>query len=423
MLNAETRNKGTVVIIGAGIAGLSSAFYLVQDGWKVVVLEQHTLDNNCSYGNAGMLVPSHFTPLAAPGVVAQGIRWMFNKRSPFYVRPSLSRNLLSWGVSFLRHANKQHVDKHAEALRDANLYSSGLYNEWAKMPGFDFELEQNGIMMLYKTDAVRHEEIEMAKRAQDLGLDVDILDADGAQMLEPQMKLDVLGAAFYKCDGKLYPPKLMKHLVTYLKNAGVIFHEETAVTKFLVAGKKVKEVITTKGSFAADEVVLATGADLSKLAVRLGVKIPIMPGKGYSFMYRPQENSLLQHAALLLEARVAVTPMHGQIRFSGTMELGPANDRIYRNRVEGIVASVPNYFPDLDVDYPEDQIWFGYRPCSPDGIPYLGRLDKVSNVTVAGGSGMMGVSLGPAFGKIVADTLADRSPEVEINTFKPDRFS
>ncbi|PRD57298.1 NAD(P)/FAD-dependent oxidoreductase [Sphingobacterium gobiense] len=418
----KAENKGTVIIIGGGIAGLSSAFYLVQDGWKVSVLEQYTLENNCSYGNAGMLVPSHFTPLAAPGVVAQGIRWMFDKKSPFYVRPSLSWNLLNWGMNFLKHANKRHVDRHAEVLRDANQYSSGLYNEWAKMPGFDFELKQNGIILLYKTEAVRHEEIELAKRAQDLQLDVDILDAEAIQGLEPHIKLDVLGGTFYKCDGKLYPPKLMKQLIAYLKDAGVTFHEQTAVTKFLLSGKKVKEVITTKGHFAADEVVLATGASLSKMAAKLGVKMPIMPGKGYSFMYRPSESHRLQHAALLLEARVAVTPMDGQIRFSGTMELGSANDRIYRNRVQGIVESVPKYFPDLDVQYPEDKIWFGYRPCSPDGIPYLGRLDKVSNVTVAGGTGMMGISLGPAFGKIVADTLANQPSEVEIKTFKPDRF-
>lgn len=419
----ETKNKGTVIIIGAGIAGLSSAFYLSQDGWKVNVLEQDTLDNNCSYGNAGMIVPSHFTPLAAPGVVAQGIRWMFDKKSPFYVRPSVSWNLLNWGVNFLKYANKQHVEKHAEALRDANLYSSSLYNALAKIPGFDFGLEQNGIMMLYKTQEIHHEEIELAKRAQDLQLDVEILDTAGVQALEPHMKMDVLGGVLYKCDGKLYPPKLMKQLINHLKTAGVEFHEQTAVTKFLFAGKKVKEVVTTKGSFDADEIVLATGANLPKLAAKLGIKMPIMPGKGYSFMYTPQENDSLQHAALLLEARVAVTPMDGQIRFSGTMELGSANDKIYKNRVEGIVESIPKYFPDLNVAYPEDNVWFGYRPCSPDGIPYLGRLNKISNVTVAGGAGMMGLSLGPAFGKIVADILADRPPEVEIKTFKPDRFS
>lgn len=423
MYNVKRENKGTVIIIGAGIAGLSSAFYLVQDSWKVVVLDRNTLGNNCSYGNAGMLVPSHFTPLAAPGVVAQGIRWMFDRKSPFYVRPSLSPKLLNWGLSFLKHANKQHVDKHAEPLRDINVYSSRLYDNLAQIPGFDFQLEQNGIMMLYKTRELQREEIELAKRAQDLQLDVDILDADGIQVLEPQLKLDVLGGAFYKCDGKLYPPKLMQQLIVYLRNAGVEFHEQTAVTKFLFHGNKVRKVETTKGSFMADEVVLATGAYLPQLGAKLGVKLPVMPGKGYSFMYKPPENAVLKHAALLQEARVAVTPMDGQIRFSGTMELGSANDTIYRNRVEGIVEAIPDYFPELHVTYPEDKVWFGYRPCSPDGIPYLGRISKLSNVTIAGGSGMMGVSLGPAFGRIVADILSGRSPEVDIQTFKPDRFS
>lgn len=414
--------KGTVVVIGAGIAGLSSAFYLVQEGWKVVILEKNTLEDNCSYGNAGMIVPSHFTPLAAPGIVAQGIKWMFDSKSPFYVRPNLSWNLVDWGLKFLKHANKAHVDRHAEAIRDLNLYSSSLYDGLVETPGFDFELEQTGIMILYKSKEVQHEEIELAKRAQDLNLDVDILDAQQVQALEPQLKLDVLGAAFYKCDGKLYPPKLMQQLIDFLKARGVEFHPQTAVTNFVRSGQKVKEVLTNKGSFAADEVIVTAGAYLPQLTSKLSLKTPLMPGKGYSFMYSPEENKTLKHAALLLEARVAVTPMNGQIRFSGTMELGSANDTIYSNRVKGIVESIPKYFPELDVAYPEDKIWFGYRPCPPDGLPYLGRVSKLSNVTIAAGGGMMGLSLGPAFGKAVADILAGRKTETDISAFSPDRF-
>jgi D-amino-acid dehydrogenase len=109
-----TQNKGKALIIGAGIAGLSSAYYLLQKGWQVEILEQNDLGNNCSYGNAGMIVPSHFTPLAAPGVVAQGIRWMFDSKSPFYVKPSLSTQLLSWGLKFLKHSNQKHVDRSAQ---------------------------------------------------------------------------------------------------------------------------------------------------------------------------------------------------------------------------------------------------------------------------------------------------------------------
>ncbi|WP_294184627.1 FAD-binding oxidoreductase [uncultured Sphingobacterium sp.] len=418
----KENNRGTVVVIGAGIAGLASAYYLVRDGWDVKILEKNTLDDNCSYGNAGMIVPSHFTPLAAPGIVAQGIKWMFNSKSPFYVRPSLNPRLVNWGLKFLKHANRSHVEQHATAIRDLNLYSSRLYDELAQEEGFDFELKQNGILMMYKSKEMQHEEIELAHRAQDLGLDVDILEGNAVQDLEPNLKLDVLGAILYRCDGKLYPQKLMRQLIEYLKAAGVAFFEKTEVHKFITSGNKVKEAISNKGSFQADAFVLTGGAYLPQLTSKLQLNTPLMPGKGYSFMYQPEKDNILNHAALLLEARVAVTPMNGQIRFSGTMELGPANDKIYENRVRGIVESIPKYYPELKVDYPSEKIWYGYRPCSPDGLPYLGRLKKLDNVLVAGGGGMMGLSLGPAYGKVVADLLAGQKIEAEIAGFRPDRF-
>jgi D-amino-acid dehydrogenase len=418
----KENNRGTVVVIGAGIAGLASAYYLVRDGWDVKILEKNTLDNNCSYGNAGMIVPSHFTPLAAPGIVAQGIKWMFNSKSPFYVRPSLNPRLINWGLKFLKHANRTHVEQHASAIRDLNLYSSRLYDELALEDGFDFELKQNGILMMYKSKEMQHEEIELAHRAQDLGLDVDILEGNTVQELEPNLKLDVLGAILYRCDGKLYPPKLMQQLIQYLKAAGVAFFEDTEVNKFITAGNKIKEAVSNKGSFQADAFVLTGGAYLPQLTSKLQVNTPLMPGKGYSFMYQPQGEQSLNHAALLLEARVAVTPMNGQIRFSGTMELGPANDKIYENRVRGIVESIPKYYPELQVDYPKEKIWYGYRPCSPDGLPYLGRLEKFDNALVAGGGGMMGLSLGPAYGKIIADLLAGQKIQADIDGFRPDRF-
>jgi len=404
----KENNRGTVVVIGAGIAGLASAYYLVRDGWDVKILEKNTLDNNCSYGNAGMIVPSHFTPLAAPGIVAQGIKWMFNSKSPFYVRPSLNPRLINWGLKFLKHANRTHVEQHASAIRDLNLYSSRLYDELAQEDNFDFELKQNGILMMYKSKEMQHEEIELAHRAQDLGLDVDILEGNTVQELEPNLKL--------------YPPKLMQQLIQYLKAAGVAFFEETEVHKFMTAGNKIKEAISNKGSFQADAFVLTGGAYLPQLTSKLHLNTPLMPGKGYSFMYQPQGEQSLNHAALLLEARVAVTPMNGQIRFSGTMELGPANDKIYENRVRGIVESIPKYYPELQVDYPKEKIWYGYRPCSPDGLPYLGRLEKFDNVLVAGGGGMMGLSLGPAYGKIIADLLAGQKIQADIDGFRPDRF-
>lgn len=420
-----TQNKGKALIIGAGIAGLSSAYYLLQKGWQVEILEQNDLTNNCSYGNAGMIVPSHFTPLAAPGVVAQGIRWMLDSKSPFYVRPSLNSQLISWGLKFLRHSNQRHVDRSASAIRDLNLASSHLYNELAKKEEFDFELTQNGILMLYKTEKVAEEEMELAHTAINLGLPVDILDRAGIQELEPNIKLDVMGGINYKCDGHMNPIKLMQQMISYLKNNGVTFHTQHKVTGFETSGNEIKAVIANNKKFTADQFVMTGGSFLPELAYKAGIKIHLMPGKGYSFMHKPENpENRLEHAALLLEARVAVTPMGGQIRFGGTMELAPHHDKKNMNRVEGIVQSIPKYMPDFQVQIPkESDIWFGYRPCAPDGLPYLGAYTELKNLIIAGGGGMMGLSLGLIFGKTVSEIANGQKPTADISKFAPERFS
>ncbi|MBT2619395.1 FAD-dependent oxidoreductase [Chryseobacterium sp. ISL-6] len=420
-----TQNKGKALVIGAGIAGLSSAYYLLEKGWQVEILEQNDLTNNCSYGNAGMIVPSHFTPLAAPGVVAQGIRWMFDSKSPFYVKPSLSPQLISWGIKFLKHSNQKHVDRSASAIRDLNLASSQLYNQIAQKEEFDFELTQKGLLMLYKTEKVAEEEIELAHTAVKLGLSVDILDQKGIEELEPNVKLDIIGGINYKCDGHMNPVKLMKQLITYLKNNGVVFHTQHRITGFETHGKRIRAVIANGEKFTADQFVMTGGSFLPELAEKVGIKIHLMPGKGYSFMHKPENpDNRIERAALLLEARVAVTPMGGHIRFGGTMELAPHRSKINMNRVEGIVQSIPKYMPEFQIETPkESDIWFGYRPCAPDGLPYLGKASKLENLIIAGGGGMMGLSLGPVFGRTVSEIADGQKPTADISLFNPQRFS
>src|SRR6201996_5373122 len=175
-----------IVIVGGGIIGLSSAYYLLNQGWDITILDKGTLDDNCSFGNAGMIVPSHFVPLAAPGMVQQGIRWMFDSKSPFYVRPSLNWDLISWGLKFLKSANKKHLEQSAVPLRDLSLLSKQLYQELAKQEHFDFDLYDNGILMLYKTQKAGDEEIHLAEKAKSLRLDVEALTAAQTQVLQPE---------------------------------------------------------------------------------------------------------------------------------------------------------------------------------------------------------------------------------------------
>ncbi|MBD1394213.1 NAD(P)/FAD-dependent oxidoreductase [Mucilaginibacter glaciei] len=411
-----------VIIIGGGIIGLSTAYYLNKAGADVTVLDKGLLDDNCSFGNAGMIVPSHFVPLAAPGMVEQGIRWMFDSKSPFYVRPSFNLDLFSWGIKFLKSANKTHVAKAAVPLRDLSLLSSALYTDLAKEKYLEFGLANNGILMLYKTEKAGEEEVHLAGKAKALGLDVEALSADQCRALQPDLQLDIAGAVHYRCDGHLAPNNLMRNLTALLENAGVKIARGSEVTKIDQHQGKITDVHAATGTYQADEVVIAGGAWSPAITKLVDLNVPLMPGKGYSFMYdEPQKR--MHIASLLMEARVSVTPMGNQIRFGGTMELGPMNDKVNMNRVKGIVEAIPKYFPDLRPAVPEvSKIWHGFRPCSPDGLPYIGRAGKYQNLVIAGGHGMMGLSLGPATGKLVTELMTGAKPSIAVDAFNPDRY-
>lgn len=411
------------VIIGGGIVGLSAAYYLNKSGWDVVVVDKTDMLDSCSYGNLGMIVPSHFVPLAAPGMISQGIKWMFNQRSPFYVKPSLNWDLISWGLKFVKSAKVQNVEKAAPYLLNINLYSKSLFEKLAQAPGFDFAMENKGILMYYKTERVAEEEVHLAEKARSMGLDAVALNKQEVQALEPGTELDILGAVHYRCDAHLYPNKLIPQLLAALAGSGVVFQTNSPVENIVTNGNKVKKVVTSKGEIEADAVVIAGGSWLPQLSRMVGINIPLMPGKGYSFTH-DQPKQKLNIPAILCEARVAITPMDGHMRYGGTMEIAPVNSQVNMNRVEGIVQSVPGYFPGLKLKMPEKKdIWYGFRPCSPDGLPYLGKAKKLDNLFVAGGHAMMGLSLGPASGKIIADLVNGNQTEVAIDAFHPERFS
>ncbi|CAN5425915.1 FAD-dependent oxidoreductase [soil metagenome] len=411
------------IIIGGGVVGLSSAYYLKESGWDVTIIDKTDLSDSCSYGNLGMIVPSHFVPLAMPGMISQGIKWMFNSRSPFYVKPSLNFDLINWGLKFVKSATDKNVEQSAIPLRDINLLSKSLYEALAAKPGFDFALEKKGIMMYFKTPKVEEEEIHLAHRAQSMGLDVEPLSKQQAQALEPAIDLDILGAVHYRCDAHLYPNKLIAQLIDYLKNAGVKFETNSPVEKIIKQGGVIKKVITANGSFEADVVVMAAGSWLPQLTKMVGLSIPLMPGKGYSFMQNNPAKQL-NIPSIFCEARVAVTPMNGGIRFGGTMEIAPVNSKVNMKRVEGIINSIPKYFSNVQLDLPQEKdVWYGFRPCTPDGVPYIGSSKKISNLFIAGGHAMSGLSLGPASGKLIAELVNGQQTSMDIKAFDPERFS
>jgi len=409
-------------IIGGGIIGLSSAYYLTKAGHQVTIIEQSYLKDGCSFGNAGMIVPSHIIPLAAPGMISKGIRWMFNSTSPFYVKPRLSSDLIKWGYQFYRHATKEHVTKSIPALKELSLFSKARYQQLAKELPFDFGYHERGLLMLYQTKETEHEEAETANIANDHGIEARILSAEEVQKLEPDVKVSVRGGVYFPGDAHITPQALVTQLIKFLKDKGVVFLKNTVVNDFVVEQGKIKSVLTSNGEHIFDEVVIATGSWSGKVAAKLKLSLPMQAGKGYSFLLHNVEKNI-RIPSIFLESRVAVTPMGTTLRFGGTMEITGVDHSISMNRVKGIVDSIPRYYPEMKVAIPEvDKIWHGLRPCSPDGLPYIGRSREIKNLVMATGHSMMGLSLGPGTGKLVSEIIGNEKTSIDIRMFNPERF-
>lgn len=412
-----------VVIIGGGIIGLSSAYYLQQAGYRVTVIDKEDFQNNCSYGNAGYVCPSHFVPLATPGIVWKGFKWMFNSQSPFYVQPALNSALFDWGMKFVKSATDKHVASSAIPLRDVALLSQKEYEGWAKIPGFDFAYEHKGLLEIFQTEPVAEHAHHLVDKAGELGLDTVLLNAQELQQLEPHTRINALGAILFKCDGHLYPQKLMQGLLNMLREKGVQLQGNEEVLRFEKAGGNIQKVVTSKSAYEAEEVVIATGAWSREIAAMTNTRIPLMPGRGYSVTLQDSPYRV-NYPAVLAEGRVAITPMDGnKIRFGGTMEVVPTTTPPRYSRVKGILNAVKRYYTEFDITLPPtEQLWYGYRPCSADGLPYIGKIKSYKNVTIATGHSMLGLSLGAGTGKLVKEIINGEKPSMDITPFAVERF-
>lgn len=411
----------TVLIIGGGVIGLCSAYYAARAGHQVTVIDDHSAEyEGCSYGNAGMVVPSHFVPLAAPGMVALGLKWMWNPESPFYIKPTLSPEVLSWGYKFWRAANPEHVRQAAPLLRDLSFASRACFEEIAKV--HDFGLVTKGLLMLCKTEHAFEEESKFAEKARALGVPAESLDAHKTAALDPGVRMDIAGSVYFPKDCHLSPNRFMAFLKTELVRMGVEIRWRTSVTGFVVEGSRVKAIKTSTGTVEADEIVIAGGSWSPQVAGWLNLKIPMQAGKGYSLtLTKPR--ALPQLCAIFTEARMAITPMGSSLRFGGTMEIAGLNENINPVRVRGIIKSVPKYYPDFtSADFEGIKPWCGLRPCSPDGMPYIGRTNHFQNVTIATGHAMMGLSLGPITGKLVTEVISGEKPSHDLTLVNPDRY-
>jgi D-amino-acid dehydrogenase len=413
----------SVVVVGGGVVGLCSALYLRRRGHRVTVIERGgPHDEGCSFGNAGFVVPSHLVPLAAPGMVARGVAMMFRRHSPFYIRPRIDRDLADWCWRFYRSSTRQHVARAAPLLRNLSLASRTCYEELAAEAGNDFGLEKRGLLMLCRGERALAEERHTVDLARRLGVAAEMVTTGDIVRLEPRVRIEAAGGVYFADDCHLSPNRLMAGLARRLEDEGVRVAWNTHVDDWRIEGRRVAAVVIGGGSMEADWFVLAGGAWTGLLARKLALRLPMQAGKGYSVTL-PGARVVPSRGLLLVEARVAVTPIGDALRIGGTLELCGLDDTIDTGRVSAMIDAAVEYLPDYAADdFRRPPVWRGLRPCTPDGLPYVGRPRRYDNLCVAAGHAMLGVSLGPITGRLVAEVVGGEPPSVGMELLRPDRF-
>jgi len=410
-----------VAVIGGGVIGVATARALAERGARVVLLERGELCSGASYGNAGWVSPSHGTPLPAPGVVGQALRWLFDPESPFYVKPRASLELARWLIGFLRASSAARAAETMRLNRELIVSSLHEYEKLGAELGDDFGFAQRGLVVACESDpglAKARHELESLERLGGTGR---VLSAEELRAALPAASRSLRGGVRFPEDAHLDPERLVRAFARRATALGAQIETGQEVLAFERAGRRITRVVATKGDFRADQVVLAAGAWSPVLAAGLGLRLPVQAAKGYSVTVQAGPEPVAE-PVLLFEAKVAVTPLGERLRFAGTLELAGLDLAVNARRVGAILRAAERFLPGL-AGGARLETWRGLRPLCPDDLPILGRPRALENLVIATGHGMSGISQAPTTARLVAELCLGGAPGLPLAPFSPDRFA
>jgi len=409
-----------ILIVGGGIIGICSAYYLSKSGHDVTIIDKYGMNSGASYVNAGYLSPGHIIPLAAPGVIKQGLKWMFNSSSPFYVEPRINLDFFKWLYAFNKSCSNSNVKNSILPIIEISLLSQDLLKDIKNKNKMDFHYDQKGLLMLCKTEKSLEKEKDVVDLAIQNGLRAKMLNQSEIKKIEPNINIDSIGAAYFYCDHHTTPGELINELKDYIQKKGVKCITNTEIESFEIKNNKIESVNISNQKLVYDEYILSAGTWTSKLCKKLGIDLLLQAGKGYSINHSSKTE--ISCPAILVEPKCAITPMNGFTRYSGTMEISSINNKIRKNRVNAICNAVESFYPSITIpENDRDAAGYGFRPISADGVPYIGRSNKLKNVVIATGHAMMGWSMSTGTGKIVAEIIDDKKTSINIDRFNPNR--
>ena len=411
--------KTRVIVVGAGIIGSAIALELARRGLEVTVLDRGGVGAGCSRGNAGWLTPCFSTPLPAPGVLTGSLKWLLDPESPLRIAPSLKPEWFLWMARFMASARAAPYQAGTEALLALSRYSFDAYRALdAEAPG-SFGFTQRGLLLVAQDPHVLAHAATEAERMGRLGVRSERLDPGAVRSLEPSLRLSVAGGVFYPDEAHCEPLLAVQAVARAAEAASARFMT-AEVLGFEVTGGRLRSLHSTAGKLEADHVVLATGSWSKRVGRALGLRLPVLGGKGYTVLLEdvgPRPSRPIK----LYEPRVALTPRATGLRVCGTLELVDGDESVSRRRVDAVLRAGLAALG-LQAAPRVVEVWRGLRPCTPDGLPIIAKAPGLENLVLATGHQMCGLHTAPGTGRLAADLLTGATPPFEPTPFRADRF-
>jgi D-amino-acid dehydrogenase len=412
---------GETIIVGAGIIGIACAHYLAKAGVPVTVIDRGAVASGCSHGNCGYICPSHVLPLTEPGAIRTALRSLFAPQSPFRVRPRLSPALWNWMWQFARRCNERQMLAAGQHLKSILDSSMAEYRQLMAAESLDCEWRESGLLYVLRSERALFEMAETDKfLTEHFGLAARRIEGRDLSALDPALLPGLAGAFHYEGDASVRPDLLNACWARRLRERGVTFLEHCELQRIIKSNGRITALQTSQGDLAAERFVFATGAWSTRLSSQLQCRIPIQPGKGYSVtMSRPDPCPRLP--MLFPEHRVGVSPFAQGYRLGSIMEFAGYDASIPPRRIEQLQESAKHYLV-APVGPGERQTWYGWRPMTWDSLPIIGRAPRLANAWLATGHNMLGMTLAPATGRLIAELIEDRSPHIDPAPYSPARF-
>jgi D-amino-acid dehydrogenase len=410
-----------VLVVGGGVIGVACAYYLSNSGWRVTLIDQGEVGKGCSHANCGLVCPSHVLPLAGPGEVRRTLAALCRRNGPLSIKPRFDMALWSWLAHFARRCNKRDMLASGKAIQALLDSSRSLYDDLFRCEPLVAEWETRGVLFVFRTPAAMEHYAHTDRLARDLcGRGAVRYDGAALIALEPALKTGLAGGWHHEGDAHLRPDKLMSSWREVLAGRGVTIQEHCGFRSFERRSGRVVAARTTHGDLSADAFVVASGAWTPRLKLDLGARIPIQPGKGYSMtMPRPRRSPAIP--LIFEEHRVVATPMQSGYRLGSIMEFAGYDDALDPRRFHWLTQAAGHYLDEPTAE-PVLEHWFGWRPMTYDGKPIIGCSAAAPNVLIAAGHNMLGLSMAPATGKLVAELLDDARPHIDPSPYSAERF-